>query len=352
MSFVGDTERTMAPTDQVYCPRRWRSLRAVAVGGMLGLVAVTMTGCTKRHTGAPRSALPSGAAAAFGPAWSTRILFAGHGIEILTLTDAQDERSPALYATTDAAHWQLITPPGAATPAVVSDKQPLYDEFISASFLNTLTGWVVACDQSSGRDVIYKTGDGGHTWQTVLDGGADRCMVSVQLLALGVAILDQQTNGYAVGVDGILDLTEDDGKSWQSLFSVPEGVQLPQVTPVNFSDQQDGFSASGFIPFTNIGSPAFWASSVCWTPECYGAVGTVRRPVAGPSASAIPVTAQPWCAHGGEGWDRASNAGGLLAAAGSPRLPPQTIPDEPPGPVTRGGDFTRSSGVSWSAGSW
>jgi photosystem II stability/assembly factor-like uncharacterized protein len=216
-----------------------------------------MTGCTRRHAaGSPTTSVPpGGTAAASDTASSDRVLYAWHGIEIIAVTDAQDERSPALYATTDLAHWRLITPPAASDPAVVSNNQPFFNQFISASFLNTLTGWVVACDQSSGRDVIYQTDDGGHTWQTIPDAGTDRCMISVQLLAPGVAIRDTQTNGYVVGGGGIVELTDNDGKTWQSLFSVPEGVQLPQVTPVIFADQGDGFSTSGFVPFTNIGSP-------------------------------------------------------------------------------------------------
>ena len=251
------TERTVVPTVHLYRRLRCPSMRALAVGGMLSLTAVTMTGCTKAHPGAtPTSAQRSGGTATIDAGSSSRVLIAGHGIEIVSLTDAQDERSPVLYATTDMVHWRPITPPALAKPTVISGSQPYFDEFISASFLNPLTGWVVACDQANSNDVIYQTADGGQTWQTVLDGGGtNRCLVSIQLLAAGVAILDLQTNGYVIGVDGIVDLTDDDGQTWQSLFTVPDGVQLPQVTPVVFADRQHGFSAGGFVAFTNIGSP-------------------------------------------------------------------------------------------------
>ncbi len=234
---------------------------------IVGLAVSSLSGCSpsKRPTGgssAPSGpgasttvSVPSSTARPGSSASHQNVLFAGRGIAVVTATDSDGKSAPALYASTDLTHWQVITPPDAKMPAVVPGGQGFVGSFVSASFLDSRHGWVLACDYANYRSVVFQTGDAGKSWQTIPDPGGDHCMESVQLLAPGVAIHDGQTNGYVVGVSGIVDVTVDDGKTWTSLFTVPEKVELPEVTPVTFADLHNGFSASGFVPFTNIGSP-------------------------------------------------------------------------------------------------
>ncbi len=86
-------------------------------------------------------------------------------------------------------------------------KTTLFDQLLSVFFVNESTGWAAGVASLSKKEVLYKTTDGGATWNNVstnLTKGLSK-----------IFFLDEQ-HGWISGSDGIVIATTDGGATWTS----------------------------------------------------------------------------------------------------------------------------------------
>jgi len=104
--------------------------------------------------------------------------------------------------------WNYNLPVGLNSGLVVTDVQ-----FIDAAN-GYLSGYVMG-PQGQRRGYLYKTHDAGHTWQP---------MAGTIAVNLNKAVMTGAQNGYAVGDNGIVMMTQDGGNSWDIVPQYQNGI--------------------------------------------------------------------------------------------------------------------------------
>jgi hypothetical protein len=82
------------------------------------------------------------------------------GLGVVGIANAPDPVGASLELTTDFVHWRDVTPP-IPGPDSYGDAY----RFIDVSFLDPRQGWVVAYSEAVGSLLLYRTTNGGTTWQ-------------------------------------------------------------------------------------------------------------------------------------------------------------------------------------------
>src|SRR5512138_1787492 len=134
--------------------------------------------------------------------------------------------------------WQLVNP------------LPTGQDFYGQFFLDANTGYLVGINGN-----IFKTGDGGNTWNS-LESGTTETLLSV--------CFPDASTGYASGEHGTILKTTNGGLAWESLSSGTDAY----LSSVDFPEPNTGYAVGygGTILKTTDGG-ASWASQSSGTPQ-------------------------------------------------------------------------------------
>ncbi len=233
----------------------------------------------------------------------------GHaeGLQAIDVVDEQFAVAAGLggivFKTTDGGEtWQPIGYP--TLPGLFD----IYD----VRFTSRQTGWVVGLDNDLGHyRTIYRTMDGGLTWQLV---------VPVQAAVQYNAVDFVGNSGWVVGPRSYLLRTTDGGNTWQQV-NLPYGnVTNLQFTDVGFANEQVGWMIGtvGYVLRSTDGGQS-WVRQNLGTSEDLAALYVVSASeawIAGALGSLFHTT------DGGQSWLREStgypSALGLSALHGTP----------------------------------
>ncbi len=230
------------------------ALLAVLVGSLtLGLILVHRGGSptagnptpTQAPTAAPTNHPPTGT-----PGSSV-----GFSITSVHMIDATTgwAQGPAVKSwriarTTDGgAHWQDVTPAAGSS-----------DEEVPAYFLNASTAWVVLYANDTGSPTIFRTTDGGQTWQ--------REAALNQPYYLSQLIFINPQDGWMLNTQGatgneVADLyrTTNGGASWNEIATTGMGSN-PGAIPFDGSTKGVGFlnASTGWMTSFSNRTDFFW----------------------------------------------------------------------------------------------
>ena len=191
---------------------------------------------------------PSPTTAAPTSTSSVSLAYAHAGVVVVGVGPDENHMGAApsrLYLSTDSAHWRDVTP-----PQVVKDGQATFPFFETADFISPTTGWVTTFDLWNYAVGVYRTTDGGRSWeaeQSLRHGIHAGSGVQLQFTTAtdGVeATFDPESNAPV-----ILNRTTDGGAHWAPVSTRP----LPTASPFVFSDATVGFDGDdGFVPLFGI----------------------------------------------------------------------------------------------------
>lgn len=231
-----------------------------AAGNYLQLVVITNVGpATCQLGGHPNTSTTAPTSTTVTPAVPSSEVTLTHlrdGLGVVGTWARSGSNRPHLFLTTDFAHWRDVTPPQVATDAFGD-----YPFFEDASFLDPDVGWVTTYDPADVNIALYRTEDGGRTWQaeqgtehslhagattvvqflspavgfretleptgpgaslsTTADGGAHWAPVSDRLPFVDQVVFADATRGVAVTEPGFCSINQDPGGPW--LFATADG---------------------------------------------------------------------------------------------------------------------------------
>jgi hypothetical protein len=175
------------------------------------------------------------------------LVYAGPGVALIGIGPGngyEGTEPPHLFLSTDALHWADVTPPRSLGAQSFG-----YGVFTHASFLDASTGWVTEWGGPASTEVtIYRTRDEGKTWSSVSGGDVNIGDVLIQVLSPSTAIRETlQPTGPVMS----LDVSENAGDSWTTVYTGPPGVETgqrlqgPFETPIVFSDVDHAFASEG-----------------------------------------------------------------------------------------------------------
>ena len=213
----------------------------------------------------------------------------------------------SLLHTTDAGStWTIVKPAGTDTVGLNTDNVTGLNPM---SFVNPTTGWVIATlggFQKGGGVVLYKTTNGGATW--------NKQAVSGWSIGFGGQFVDA-THGWIEVVNGTSSSftysilrTTDGGAQWTSVFTSSSVLSIPW-----FVDANNGWAISGMFNVTGTSIIHTTDGGITWgtqltdnTPgnlSCIRFVDVNNGWVVGDSSKIFHTT------NGGSSWTRISNAG-------------------------------------------
>ena len=234
-----------------------------------------MSVCTSQQgrpfMSAVRAALPS-----LEPTVTAAYLRPGYGVVAMANTGSAPHY--LLEVTTDFVHWRDISPPP-PPPSQYGDDYRLS----SISFPTALDGWVVA--RTGGNLVLYRTTDGGSTWQDLGatgQGGA----AGEELIGFSDALHGWREVVAATAGRVLASLTADGGRTWNPIATPGS---WPASGLLAFSTPQHGFSADTLPPQPGlVTDQPIAAFSPLWETTDGGAdwsKAAIRLPPERPSAS-------------------------------------------------------------------
>jgi hypothetical protein len=161
------------------------------------------------------------------------------GFGVVGIANAPTPLEASLELTTDFVHWRDITPP-IPGPDQYGDAY----RFTDVSFLNSLQGWVVAYSEASSSLRLYRTTDGGETWQ--YEGDAPGCGSVCAEFVDFVNPLDGWREVISATAGAVLTASTDDGgMSWSPIANPSE---WPSSGLPSLSGAEDGFIADTLPP--------------------------------------------------------------------------------------------------------
>jgi len=176
--------------------------------------------------------IPTSAAAATTPSSSTEVLFVGHHLEVVAATDQRTGCS-RVFLTSDYVHWRNVTP---STPSA-----PCRYSWISASFVTSRRGWLLARDEASITTILEATTNAGRSWSRRVGGttGSNAGTQVIDFVSAKVGFRQQ----FAWGSNShTLERTADGGMTWTVMDAV-SGRGCPDITDV-FATAKIGYAAS------------------------------------------------------------------------------------------------------------
>ena len=96
----------------------------------------------------------------------------------------------------------------------IDNQSTINSEIYRAHFIDINTGWMTGFDPMNGRGSIYKTVNGGETWEI---------QKTVNPVLISTHFVDADT-GWAAGGGGLVIKTEDGGKSWRDAWHQAEAT--------------------------------------------------------------------------------------------------------------------------------
>lgn len=138
-----------------------------------------------------------------------------------------------------------------ATVIVAEAPPPAHRELRAIKFVDGANGWILARDVESGGEAIYKSVNGGQTWekQFVI---ADVFMTDISAVSPNEAWVV----GIALGGGGVVLATTDGGENWEEQQVGPVG----ELRAVHFVDSLTGWAVGSSILHTEDGGAT-------WTPQ-------------------------------------------------------------------------------------
>lgn len=276
-----------------------------------------------------------------------------HSVALAAITPAGGSAfsGPAsLWWSSDGVHWREITPPGARKPVAPG----IYPIFDAASFLSPKTGWVTTWSITNLAVTIYRTSDSGKTWSAVPAGGRGDHGGDANWIQLLSPTTAFQENVEATASNMSLDITNDAGTSWHTIYTGPpppaagELASGPYELPMLFSSATHGFAATEIPPaegqvaggffetsdgaahWHRLSLPTFAAAGCSFQPnspsQCLSTL-----PTFGDAAHGVLATEVLNGSHAAIGFDTTSDDGASWRAAGSvdvqlPRAPAGSYP--------------------------
>lgn len=162
----------------------------------------------------------SNAAAASVTTTSTSVLYAGHGVGIVSTYDLNTGCSE-VFLSTDMTRWRNITPP-LKNPAGIPKGQCPY-VWNSAYFVSPSDGWLLARNGGSTDTILRHTLDGGRTWITQPGGSTGSNAGGESISFVNAALGWRQQFGFGSNGNYSLERTLNGGTTWATRSSDPQG---------------------------------------------------------------------------------------------------------------------------------
>lgn len=207
-----------------------------AAAGTLALTTVLVGLTSSDAVGAPRVATTSSVTIfAVGP---TRFLSSGFGYSVAYRTvehgtSVQTTKALFLY---EAGRWRNVTPPAVRLDAISS--------IDDVAFVDSRHGWVAAYDCAKATASIYRTSDGGQSWQSLGSPAGHSCGGGPTFLSFIDARHGWMEPISPNGPAGSLMRTADGGRTWKFLLSNGGRVgtaSLPCLAPIRFVSHSTGW---------------------------------------------------------------------------------------------------------------
>jgi photosystem II stability/assembly factor-like uncharacterized protein len=210
----------------------------VARLGLFGLLSIAVLGGLSSSAAGKESLARPSVRVTIGP---TRLLSPGFGYSVAYRTvergtTAQTKTGLFVY---DDGRWRNATPPKLAADGV--------DAIDDVAFVDRRHGWVAAYNCATVAVYLYRTSDGGRSWQSLGKPASHSCGGGPTFLSF----VDDR-HGWMEPVSpngpvGALLRTADGGKTWTQVASGPSGQvrppALPCLAPIRFVSFSSGWMA-------------------------------------------------------------------------------------------------------------
>jgi photosystem II stability/assembly factor-like uncharacterized protein len=225
--------------------RRFSTVRGWSVLACVVVLAAICGASAEAILAAARSGLPSGWQAVgrlasvrtgVGPTGLVEPGF-GYSVAYRVLTRGTTVRTVIGVFVDDRGRWLNVTPPTLRTDGI--------NTIDDVAFLDRQHGWVAAYNCGKVAVYLYRTNDGGRSWQSLGKVGYHSCGGGPTFLSF---VNDQ--HGWMEPVspnapDGELFGTSDAGRTWTHLVSGPpaqiQGSALPCLAPIRFVSASTGW---------------------------------------------------------------------------------------------------------------
>lgn len=146
----------------------------------------------------------------------SRVLYAGHGIEVIASTNTLSDCS-RVYISSDLRHWRDITPPlrSNAIPGECSYT------WASASFVSPTDGWLLAINGADVSTILRHTVNGGRTWVAESGGETGSAGGSESIDFVNAQLGWRQQFAQGSNRPFALQRTTDGGSSWTDVVRAP-----------------------------------------------------------------------------------------------------------------------------------
>jgi photosystem II stability/assembly factor-like uncharacterized protein len=151
------------------------------------------------------------------------------------------ESDKLLLSTSDGGrHWRDVTPPGSALP-----------NGAASCFYNSNTAWIANYSEEEKAIYVYRTSDGGATWQKTsipnpFDSGISLSLISMEFIDLRSGWLSVEPDHGMNSSPGLLLSTSDGGISWSPVSETDDSGQrenkaMPFGGYVRFRSREQGW---------------------------------------------------------------------------------------------------------------